>query len=292
MKKIIINFVIVISIMICYQTTKAQAYWGTNVYSAFNSYLGHNPLTSGPLDIGIGSTVTGYPINFWTSAGAYPFVLPNTGRMQIYDGAILPSVGFIGMGDFTSFTPMSQLHLHDAVGNANGNFIQLTNTTTTATGIGYGMRMGLSTSSEAQIRQEGGVGLGANYPLEFWVNASTTYAPSSLERMRIYAGASYVTNWTYLDDVTRVGIWENGQASAPYFPVSLLQLGEPSQVGYQGHRDWMDVGTYTNLNTDNIYVGLKVGDQFDQSTAIINWGDNPSDVANIGDRLIYNFSVE
>ena len=78
------------------------------------------------------------------------------------------------------------------------------------------------------------------------------------------------------DNVTRVAISHRGNSPITA-PRSLLHLGYNTGNGLplvvDGWRDWMDIGTFTNNGTDNIYVGLKEEgpDRFD---AVINWGDN------------------
>lgn len=78
------------------------------------------------------------------------------------------------------------------------------------------------------------------------------------------------------NNITRVAISHRGNEPVTE-PRSLLHLGYNTSGGVlnatDGWRDWMDVGTYTNIGSDNMYIGMKPegNDRFD---AIINWGDN------------------
>jgi len=85
-------------------------------------------------------------------------------------------------------------------------------------------------------------------------------------------------------NMTRVAISHNGSNPITQ-PRSLLHLGY--NTGFSGTggtpdgwRDWMDVGTFTNRGTDNMYVGLKqeTGAFDDRYDAVINWGDNQTTV--------------
>ena len=221
-------------------------------------------------------------------------------RMQIFDTTASNNYnsGFVGIGNFNTFTPQSLLHLHSDSGSINGEYVQWTSSLTEAYSSYLGMRAGLNFHGEAQIRQEGTPGyLGIlQFPLEFWVNASTPNSPIAAERVHIFAGDTTVNNFNQFgaDDMTRVGIWEYGKDSSytdTLVPLALLQLGEPQYVNYAGHRRWMDVGTYTNMNTDNMYVGLRTM-AYDKTLAVINFGDNPSNVAATGDRLVFNFTLD
>ncbi len=103
------------------------------------------------------------------------------------------------------------------------------------------------------------------------------------ERMRITTTNFLNTQGQYIGinpgngNFTRVGISHNGQNPIER-PMSLLHLGydiSSSLYGTtaDGWRDWMDVGTFTAMGSDNMYVGLKDEGQ-DRMDAIINWGDN------------------
>ena len=219
-------------------------------------------------------------------------------RMQIFDttASICGNRGYVGIGDFTQFQPQSPFHLHNDSSSWQSVFMQITNSYTNWNSNLLGMRMGLSMYGEGQIRVEGGGPYNQNLPLEFWVNAATPLDANARERVYIWAGDSLRNNYNNegFDDVTRVGIWEWGLdsgSSLTNMPMALLQLGEPQDPNFAGHRNWMDVGTYSNLNTDNMYSGLKIL-AINRTDAVINWGDDPSNVANIGDRLIFNFTSD
>jgi len=79
-------------------------------------------------------------------------------------------------------------------------------------------------------------------------------------------------------NITRVAISHRGDQPITN-PRSLLHLGyNTSSIPFLGQvddgwRNWMDVGTFTNIGSDNMYVGMKrEGD--DRYDAVINWGDN------------------
>jgi len=127
-----------------------------------------------------------------------------------------------------------------------------------------GFLVGISANGNAQLIQQ------ENLPMQFLVNGSTTSTPLTRERMRITAGPQTI-NGEPEDNITRVGIWRTGATGNPN-PLSLLQIGEPATPSLAGHRDWMDVGTYSNVRELNTYVGIlsiKDSNRFD---AIIDWG--------------------
>lgn len=100
------------------------------------------------------------------------------------------------------------------------------------------------------------------------------------ERMRISSiSAPNVPNPANLNtNITRVAISHLGNQPITQ-PRSLLHLGYNTGNltgpfgAADGWRNWMDVGTFTNNGSDNMYVGLKNegNDRFD---AVLNWGDN------------------
>ncbi len=104
------------------------------------------------------------------------------------------------------------------------------------------------------------------------------------ERMRISSiNAPGVPNPSGLpNNTTRVAISHQG-GNPITEPRSLLHLGyNTGAVGppaaVDGWRPWMDIGTFTNNGTDNMYVGLiaETGafPASDRHDAVINWGDN------------------
>jgi len=79
-------------------------------------------------------------------------------------------------------------------------------------------------------------------------------------------------------NITRVAISHRGDQPITN-PRSLLHLGYNTSTNEffgqvnDGWRNWMDVGIFTNIGSDNMYVGMKrEGD--DRYDAVINWGDN------------------
>ena len=90
------------------------------------------------------------------------------------------------------------------------------------------------------------------------------------ERIRIMQSPGFQPGVT---NVTRVGI--NYGATPIGIPVAMLHLGNSLNIA-SATRNWMDVGTFYNLDSDHMYVGLKdegggIGDRMD---AVINWGNN------------------
>lgn len=80
-------------------------------------------------------------------------------------------------------------------------------------------------------------------------------------------------------NITRVAISHRGDQPITN-PRSLLHLGyntSTSPIGGaqldDGWRNWMDVGTFTNNGSDNMYVGLK-NEGTDRQDAVVSWGDN------------------
>ncbi|MFB6306140.1 MAG: hypothetical protein ABEH43_03980, partial [Flavobacteriales bacterium] len=74
-------------------------------------------------------------------------------------------------------------------------------------------------------------------------------------------------------------------------PQSLLHLGTKTSGDF-GQRDWMNIGTFYNNASDNMYVGLRqIGGHNDSNEAIINWGNNPTNSRN-GDRLRFVFTSD
>ena len=81
-------------------------------------------------------------------------------------------------------------------------------------------------------------------------------------------------------------------------PLAMLHIGDQFVVGppynnpngVGGWRPWMDVGTYYDYQTDNMYVGIKPTTVNDVSDAVIDWGNNPSNIGN-GDRMKFIFTA-
>ena len=103
MKKVTLNLVILIIIMICYQITNGQSFSATNWYTAGFSHLGYDS-PSGTLDIGVGSA---NPIYFWTNGGtAYPYT--GSPKMTI-QGNSTTTDGYVGIG---CVSPIHQLDVN------------------------------------------------------------------------------------------------------------------------------------------------------------------------------------
>lgn len=98
-------------------------------------------------------------------------------------------------------------------------------------------------------------------------------------------------------DEGRVSISRQSNGGEIVFPLAMLHIGVPLNInnfnnplGGLGWRPWMDVGTYYSQGTDNMYVGLK-NISAGGTEAIINWGNNPSNNLNQGDRLKFIFTA-
>lgn len=80
------------------------------------------------------------------------------------------------------------------------------------------------------------------------------------------------------NNITRMSVSHN-PSNPVTRPLSLLHLGyntaqnSLNPLSTDGWRPWMDIGTFTNDGTDNMYVGLK-DEGNDRRDAVINWGDN------------------
>ncbi|MBX7095306.1 MAG: tail fiber domain-containing protein, partial [Flavobacteriales bacterium] len=127
-------------------------------------------------------------------------------------------------------------------------------------------------------------------PLLFSTGASTDQFQgnnSTQERLRIQSagtitqtspnGAAYaVYNPGAVNtNFTRIAI-SHDPSNPLTRPLSLLHMGYNTAVlPLNGWRNWMDIGTLITTNTDNMYVGLKDG-QNGVTDAVINWGDDPA----------------
>jgi len=111
-------------------------------------------------------------------------------------------------------------------------------------------------------------------------NAGSGFGNLQGERMRIVSIGALQADPGYVgiagNNTTRVAISHNGNAPIER-PMSLLHLGNDVGGGLipstDGWRNWMDVGTFTADDSDNMYVGLK-NEGVDRKDAVINWGDN------------------
>jgi len=139
----------------------------------------------------------------------------------------------------------------------------------------------------------------ANLPINFYTNTGFGSTPIAKLRMDISTDVLTSPSGTNSFEVSRVSIRESSLlwTLSGSKPGALLHLGHGIVPGTLGHRTWMDVGTYTAANTDNMYFGLK--QEFVNSTtsqiwtdnmdAVISWGDNASTVTdNLNDlRFIF-----
>ncbi len=94
-----------------------------------------------------------------------------------------------------------------------------------------------------------------------------------------------------------LAIHENAYAVPITFPRSILHLGEDYFTsGIAGWRTWMDVGTFSGLQTDFAFFGIMPFDgdttynQQDHNDAVIAWGDNLNG-ADGADNLRFIFSA-
>ena len=316
MKKQISFIIFMICILVYHQKVIAQATFANNLNGA-PDFLGGNAASAKALDIGQSNPIA---INFYTNGGAY---VPGVGflaamhRMAIYDAGAggLFNSGFVGIGNCNVFAPQSLFHQH-LIGNTNV-YHQFTNGNTGAgTGI-LGFKLGIRYDNPpvfdlngpaapwniAELRQQD------DAPMDFYSNEASNPATLPL-RMRISYGmgcdriGSGVAN---TPGVTKVMIGHMGTTASAnpneqFWPmnqgVAMLNIGEnfipgqsaPTDPYIGGARDWMDVGTYYNFDTDNMYVGLKDNGSNDKD-AIISWGDDPSGGSTPSfNRLLFNFT--
>jgi len=126
---------------------------------------------------------------------------------------------------------------------------------------------------------------------------------SGTERMRISHGAIPASAPQIVPDlpnglkeVTRVTISED-PSNPIRNPLSLLHLGfsAPGPASNQGgYRTWMDVGTFTSVGSDNMYVGMRSETALswsDDQSAIISWGNNPTGGGS-ADRMRFVFTSQ
>lgn len=263
MRKIILLFFgfALISELTLSQSTRTPNTWGLTT-----DFLGWDATTgSPPLLI---KTTNPDPINFRTN---------NNPRMQIYEsGTGATNDGFVGIGDFLTFTPKNMLHIHNTAFGTTA--IQLTNGVTGSAATS-GLKISMTNNiSEIYNQQPGPIILKTNDVLG---------TPN--ERIRIF------TNFQNGTEVTRVMIPILGSAF-PNRPASLLHLGQNWAPGTAGHRLWMDVGMFTIAGTDLGYFGLKnenpILDNYgsDNMDAVIGFGDNFFNGTDNGNNLRFIFT--
>lgn len=95
-----------------------------------------------------------------------------------------------------------------------------------------------------------------------------------------------------------VAIHEGGFSSQITLPRSILHLGEDYFTnGIAGWRTWMDIGTFSGLQTDFAFFGIMPFDgdtaygQDDHNDAVIVWGDNVNPANDGADNLRIIFSA-
>lgn len=190
-------------------------------------------------------------------------------------------VGHIGVGPLfqsTGLVPQSRIHVHAEDNLAT--FLQVTTANGTGTSVNDGLRLGVQqqgNSTNGYLRWQ--------ERTPFIVQTDWNNGAGGIqngERMRITSiGAPGVPNPANApnNNVTRIAISHRGNQPITQ-PRSLLHLGyntgNPQFPGFNivdGWRDWMDVGTFTNISSDNMYVGMK-REGNDQYDAVVSWGDN------------------
>jgi hypothetical protein len=186
-----------------------------------------------------------------------------------------PNDGFIGIGDFstttgTSTTPQHLLHLLDK--DSKDVYEQFTNKTSDHQETD-GLLVGIRDDSWAELIQQ------ESLPMVMYTRASAT-ANTIRERVRISDGygGDNAGNWNTIQGVTKISLSHDG-TGGNYLPKpqAMLNIGSTNPnltTAQAGNRPWMDVGTYYDYGTDNMYVGLKDEGQ-NMKDAIINWGDDP-----------------
>ncbi len=318
MKKIPYSIMLLFIISFGYKVAKSQSSSATNPVAALNTpfaagidFLGWSALAPAiPLNI---KTELAQPISLYTFAG--PAGLANM-RMQIYDvtGGAFNS-GFIGIGNCNAFLPQSLLH-QNSIDTMNYHQFTLA-----ATGGGAssseGFQVGVRTPTTPFWDWQGPIPpytaaelkLWEDAPIDFYSNdiSSPTYLPL---RMRITYGDGSDktgTGLTNVPGVTKVLISHAGTTGAAtlpdqFFPltdaVAMLNLGENHIAGpgstydayIGGARHWMDVGTYYNFDSDNMYTGLKDNGE-NKKDAVICWGDDPSHDSQPPNKLMFIFAA-
>jgi len=271
--KLLASFVLILNLsnnLMYSQSTSTGVPAFFNVPSGTGDFLGWSFGTFRPLEIRNDNTGSPFPINWYTQSIA---------RMQIYEdvyGNNPQYNGFVGIGDFgftigavtQSDMPKQLLHIHDNTHTVS--YTQWTNQITSSL-ANHGLLVG-NNGTEAQIiQQDEDATAFYNY-----------FSPTTLntERMRIFQGpTSYFPASAPSFLTNKVSISRSRQGNALHNMISLLNLGTDVPIysspdDYAGWRYWMDVGTYMNFQSDNMYVGLKQEGQTDRLDAVINWGDN------------------
>ncbi len=236
--------------------------WNTGGNLIFGTeFLGARAGSTVPLTL---KTIPNLPIIFQTQG--------TRNRMIIMPGGTSPIDGRIAMGNNlpAGFAPAARLHLHQTGLPVIANFLKLTNNSTGITATD-GFDIGIIATGIAEIRQR------EAEPINFFT--------ANAQRMTIVGATTPNlfppnTSTTYPVRVGNVGIGNTD-------PSTMLHIGNiVNQSG--GYRDWMNVGVLSDVNSDNMYIGLKNIDG-ERTEAIINFGNDPSQFTN-GDRMRFIFT--
>lgn len=195
--------------------------------------------------------------------------------------------------------PQALLHL--SYSNLQSIWSQYTNRDLSTGGIGTGgtgetandgLRIGILGNSNANANGTAAIYNQELKPILLSTNAnSNTINPvngATGERVRITSvntptnlptsGMGTYNPASIPNNITRMSVSHN-PSNPVTRPLSLLHLGYNTGLNAlnpastDGWRPWMDIGTFTNDGTDNMYVGLK-DEGNDRRDAVINWGDN------------------
>jgi hypothetical protein len=262
MKNIFYKFFMIIAFSIITSNSHAQSDMAAPVIGhqgASNTgyYVGWDVNTT--FDLNIQHLATG------ANAKNINFVTNATQKMTIL-GNNTATDGYVGIG-----IAAPNFMLHQNGGTSTATYHQFTNSAITGNTSADGLLIGIAYDGLAEFRQQEAL------PMIFY-SRSTTSA-TMRERMRIYdgLGGDRIGGWANVAGVTKVSISHDGNGTFPLpQPVAMLNIGAaaPNNPAAQaGNRTWMDVGTYYNYDTDNMYVGIK-DEGANHKDAVINWGDD------------------
>jgi hypothetical protein len=208
------------------------------------------------------------------------------------------ATGEFGLGPNFGYTsdhpdyvrPQSLLHMSSF--NNQEAWLQITNQDRTEQTEDDGLRLGIrggASSDAGYLRWQ------ENTP--FIIQSDWNVNPGGInngERMRISSinsnGVPHPNG--IADNTTRVSISHRGNQEVSE-PRSLLHMGYNTSASGDGWRKWMDVGTFINNGSDNMYLGLKKekSGPDDRYDAVVNWGDNQTAGGGIGpDNLRFIFT--
>jgi hypothetical protein len=208
------------------------------------------------------------------------------------------ATGEFGLGPNFGYTsdhpdyvrPQSLLHMSSF--NNQEAWLQITNQNRTEQTEDDGLRLGIrggASNDAGYLRWQ------ENTP--FIIQSDWNVNPGGInngERMRISSinsnGVPHPNG--IADNTTRVSISHRGNQEVSE-PRSLLHMGYNTSASGDGWRKWMDVGTFINNGSDNMYLGLKKekSGPDDRYDAVVNWGDNQTAGGGIGpDNLRFIFT--